>query len=221
MPSSLEPAKSAAPPRHARWNARVHYYLGLYLLFFIWLFALTGLLLNHGHWGMADFQRSRATSKSEQRVSMPETGNALADARELMRQLGITGEIQWLGTPAQSNRFDFRVTRPGRNTEVRVDLTRGMATVEATQANALLTVRVLHVFTGVRLNDAKNERDWLLTSVWAFAMDAVAVGLLVVTASGLWIWLQTGAKRVSGTVALGAGIACCVWFLVGVAAFGQ
>ena len=29
------------------WNRRVHFYLGLYLLFFTWLFAFTGLLLNH------------------------------------------------------------------------------------------------------------------------------------------------------------------------------
>ena len=28
-------------------NRRAHYYLGLYFLFFLWLFAFTGLLLNH------------------------------------------------------------------------------------------------------------------------------------------------------------------------------
>ena len=28
-------------------NRKGHYYLGLYFLLFLWLFALTGLLLNH------------------------------------------------------------------------------------------------------------------------------------------------------------------------------
>jgi hypothetical protein len=37
------------------WNRRVHYYLGLYLLFFIWLFAFTGVLLNHPRWQYAQF----------------------------------------------------------------------------------------------------------------------------------------------------------------------
>lgn len=221
MPSSPEPLASAAAPRIARWNARAHYYLGLYLLCFIWLFALTGLLLNHGHWGMAEFQRSRTTSKSEHRVTVPRTGKPLDDARELMRQLGVVGEIQWVGTPAQSNRFDFRVTRPGLNTEVRTDLATGTATLEATKTNGLMIARVLHVFTGVRLNDARNERDWLLTTLWAFSMDAVAAGLLVLIASGLWMWLRTGTRRAGGLVALGAGLLCCAWFLVGVAAIGR
>jgi hypothetical protein len=37
------------------WNRRLHYYLGLYLLFFCWLFAFTGLVLNHPRWAFAQF----------------------------------------------------------------------------------------------------------------------------------------------------------------------
>ena len=32
------------------WNRKLHYYLGLYFLFFLWLFSLTGLMLNHQQW---------------------------------------------------------------------------------------------------------------------------------------------------------------------------
>lgn len=32
------------------WNRRTHFYLGLYFLFFAWLFVFTGLLLNHPRW---------------------------------------------------------------------------------------------------------------------------------------------------------------------------
>ena len=32
------------------WNRKFHYYLGLYFLFFLWLFSLTGLMLNHQQW---------------------------------------------------------------------------------------------------------------------------------------------------------------------------
>ena len=42
------------------WNRRLHYYLGLYLLFFSWLFVLTGLLLNHPRWQFAQFTSSHA-----------------------------------------------------------------------------------------------------------------------------------------------------------------
>jgi hypothetical protein len=40
-------------------------------------------------------------------------------------------------------------------------------------------MRTLHTFTGVGAGDARNRRDWILTKVWAFSMDAVAAGLLI------------------------------------------
>jgi hypothetical protein len=204
-----------------RWNARLHYYLGLYFLFFIWLFAVTGLLLNHGMWGAADLQRSRETSKSEQRVSLPKTGTQLGDAHDLMKQLEIEGEVQWSATPGDANRFVFRVVRPVLQTEVKVDLGQAVATVERTKVSTLAIARNLHVFTGVRMNDPKNNRDWILTNVWAYSMDAVAVGLLMMVASGGWIWLQAGTRRWPGLIALGAGIFCCAWFVAGVAWFSS
>ena len=221
MLSSPEPAPTMRDNSIARWNARIHYYLGLYFLFFIWLFAVTGVLLNHGMWGMGDFQRSRTASKSEHRVSLPKSETQLADAKDLMRQLQIDGEIQWLATPADGTRLDFRVVRPGLQTEVKVDLKQTTATVERTKTNALAISRNLHVFTGVRLNDSKNDRDWIVTTVWAYSMDAVALGLLVMVATGLWIWLQSKLPRVPGLIALGAGVACCAWFVWGVAVFGN
>ena len=80
------------------WNRRVHFYLGLYLLFFIWLFAFTGLLLNHPRWQFAQFWPNRIQSTTEHTL---ESVTAVADidrAREVMRQLGIAGEVQWPAT---------------------------------------------------------------------------------------------------------------------------
>src|SRR5689334_10729373 len=129
-------------------------------------------------WGMADMQSGRVTTKSERRITVPNTGSLLGDARNLMRQLQIDGEIQWLTTPPDGSRFDFRVTRPGTQIEVKTDLQRASATVERTKTNTLAVSRNLHVFTGVRLNDPKNDRDWIVTKLWAYSMDAVAAGLL-------------------------------------------
>lgn len=221
MRSSPDRDESARGRALTTWNARLHYYLGLYFLFFIWLFALTGLLLNHGSWGMADPQRSRTVIKSEQRVTLPNAGLPLERASALMHQLTIEGEVQWVGTPANANRFDFRVSRPGVNTEIRVDLDTATAAIERTQFNSLGAMRALHLFTGVRMNDTKNERDWLLTKVWVFAMDALAAGLLIMVVSGIWIWLQSGRHRVAGLTALGTGLLVCGWFVIGVFHWGN
>lgn len=200
------------------WMDRGHYFLGLYLLVFIWLFALTGLLLNHSTWGLADMQRSRNTTTTEHTVVPLNSSTPLSDARELMRQLNLSGEIQWLATKPDGSRFDFRVTRPGQSIEVRTDLTVRTATVVRTQMNALGITRALHAFTGVRLNDSRNERDWLVTKIWTFAMDAVALGLLALVGSGIWLWFKSGTSQVGGWIALAFGTFICGWFVFGIAA---
>ena len=47
------------------WNRRIHFYLGLYLLFFTWLFAFTGVLLNRPRWQFAQFWPNRLQNTTE------------------------------------------------------------------------------------------------------------------------------------------------------------
>jgi hypothetical protein len=76
-------------------------------------------------------------------------------------------------------------------------------------------MHVLHTFTGVRAADTRNARDWTLTSVWAFSMDAVAVGLIVMVFSSYIMWYRLKPKRRGGIMALVLGFASCGAFLVG------
>ena len=205
MPSSVENLVKL-------WNRKLHYYLGLYFLFFIWLFALTGLLLNHA-WKFAEFWPNRKVTTFERGIELPPMGDRDAQARDLIRQLGIRGEAQW-GT-ASSDRLEFQVNRPGQNFAVKADLGQRVARVERTEINAWGVMRVLHTFTGVRAGDRNNRRDWVMTTVWALSMDAVAVGLAVMVLSGLYMWWGLDGKRRVGWVALGLGMAACGWLLFG------
>ena len=80
------------------WNRKVHYYLGLFFLFFLWLFSLTGLLLNHGQWSMAQAANQRKETRYEIPVRPSNGDTDLARAREMMRQLGIVTEDRELHT---------------------------------------------------------------------------------------------------------------------------
>lgn len=202
-----------AKKQYELWNRRVHYFLGLYFLFFIWLFALTGLLLNHHDWKFAELWQNRKTATLEQAIQMPSGGSPLEQAHDLMRQLGVTGEIQWLATKPNTTQIEFRVMRPGRQLDIKADPQKALATIQTTVINAWGIAGALHTFTGVRKNDAKNERDWILTKVWAYAMDAVAVGLVVMVVSGLIMWWGLAGKRAWGFVALGSGVLVCGWFI--------
>lgn len=194
------------------WNRRLHYFLGLYFLFFIWLFAVSGLLLNHHEWKFAEFWPNRKTASAERAIQTP-SGSSLDQARDVMRQLGVAGEIQWLATKPDATQLEFRVTRPGRQLDIKANWQAARATIQSTDLNAWGMTHALHTFTGVRMNDAKNERDWILTKVWAYAMDAVAVGLVVMIVSGLIMWWGREGTRAWGFVALGSGVAVCGWFV--------
>ena len=195
------------------WNRRVHYYLGLFLLFFIWLFAFTGLLLNHPRWQFAQFWPNRIQSTTEHTIAAVTAANDTDRARDLMRQLGVAGELQWPATQPVKGPFTFQVNRPGLNVEVKVDLRAGHATVQRTQLNAWGVMHVLHTFTGAPAADSRNRRDWTLTTLWALSMDAVAGGLIVMVLGSYVMWFRLKAKRIGGIIALALGFISCGAFI--------
>lgn len=199
------------------WNRRLHYYLGLYLLVTCWLFALTGVLLNHPTWEFARFWPQRLQVRVERPFTGPAGSTDLDRARDLMRQFELVGDVQWPARqPAGGAPFSFQVIRPGHATDVRADLATGRAIVHRSTYNAWGVLHTLHTFSGVRSNDQRNVRDWRLTTVWVLAMDALAVGLIVMVLSSYVMWYQLPAKRRGGIVALLAGTVSCGVFVVGV-----
>ena len=199
-------------------NRKGHYYLGLYFLFFLWLFAFTGLLLNHA-WSFAEFWPNRNVSKFEKQVQISSATDDVVRARDLMRQLGIRGEIEWTGARTDATAFTFRASRPGRTWQVTLNPESSRVAVERTDINGWGVMRVLHTFTGARSGDQRNQRDWILTTVWALSMDAVAAGLTLMVLSGLYLWMGLPAKRKPGAAALLAGSLACGMFVCGLRLF--
>ncbi len=215
MASAIERRPGLSGPLRT-WSRRLHYYLGCYFLLFTWLFAVTGLLLNHSGWRFAEFWPNRRESGFSKRF-LPDTGSRLEQAGELARQLGLRGEIEFTGPEQTAGRLDFRVARPGHSADVRADLSSLTAEVKRTDVNLWGVVRALHAFTGVHAGDPVNRRDWVWTRLWAYSMDALAVGLMVVVLSGICLWVLRGQKRLPGLVALSLGILACGLFCLGLA----
>ena len=197
------------------WNRKLHYYLGLYFLFFLWMFALSGLLLNHGGWSFAQFFSNRKVTFFERAVQPLASASDLDQARDLMRQSGIQGEISWNAARTDPARLEFNANRPGHVYRIQADLARGRAKIEHTEYNAWGILRTLHSFVGVSLEDSRNQRDWALTTVWAYSMDAIAAGVIFMIFTGLYMWWGLREKRLWGIVALGLGSAVCWLFVFG------
>ena len=216
MPFPTNPASPQSRISFNVFNRKSHYYLGLYFLFFLWLFTFTGLLLNHGSWSFAEFWPSRKVSTTTRPIQLPNAGTNLEQALNLMQQLGIYGEIEWTATRPSLTVFEFRVNRPGHNFTVSMLRDQSRASVQHTEVNGWGVMGALHSFTGARSGDARNERDWILTKVWAFTMDAVAAGMVFMVLTGLNLWWGLRAKRTLGAIALTLGIIVCGLLVAGV-----
>src|SRR6266404_4348326 len=224
MPSAIEPIGPGTAPnvprfraRFERWNRKLHFYAGLFLLFFTWLFAFSGLLLNHPTWSFTESWNNRKETNYEREMTSPgaEVKSDLAQAREILRPLGIEGEILWTKTRTDPNQFEFQVRRPGHFVFIKADFAKKRVTVRQIDVNLWGVIKVLHVFTGVQMDDPRQSRDWALTSLWAFSMDGVAAGLIFMVLSNLYMWLKLPQKRLPGAVILGLGSLTCGLFCVG------
>ena len=224
MPLSIEPSgdrgRVSARPLWAefeRWNRKLHFYAGLFLLLFLWLFAFSGLVLNHPTWRFTEFWPNRTQSSYERDITVPgpEAKGDLGQAHELMRQLDIVGEILWTTTRTDPNQFDFQVRRPGHFFFIKADFARKRVAVQQSDVNLWGVIRTLHTFIGVQMDDPRNRRDWVLTTVWAYSMDAIVAGIIFMVLSSLLMWFKLPQKRVPGVVVLAVGTLLCAWFCVG------
>jgi hypothetical protein len=224
MPSATEPIAPGNSPKglrfragFERWNRKLHFYAGLFLLFFMWLFAFSGLLLNHPTWSFAESWTNRKERNYEREMIVPgpEVKGDLGQAREILKPLGIEGEILWTTTRTDANLFEFQVRRPGHFFFIKADFARKRVSVRQSDVNLWGVIKVLHTFTGVQMDDPRNTRDWALTSLWALSMDAVAAGLIFMVLSSLYMWFKLPQKRLAGAVVLGLGTLICGLFCVG------
>jgi hypothetical protein len=199
------------------WNRRLHYYLGLYFLLFLWLFSFTGLLLNHPRWTISRIPNEPG-QPYERTITPPSGDSDLAKAHDVMRQLGLSGEIDW--PPQTPGRFDFNIAIPKRAIQVRVDLAQNRATVQHIDRSVWSALRISHTFSGSRYNNPATSRDWLLTSVWVIAMDALAIGLLIMVFGSYWMWYRLKLRRTVGWIVLAAGWASCGLFVFGLSGAG-
>lgn len=209
-------APTVSSPRRGSarsWNRKLHYYLGLYFLLFLWLFSLSGLMLNHSSWSVAKFWAARQESTAEHAVRRPAATDDLAMARDLMGQLGVAGEIASTRLDAASEHLEFQVVKPGHTWQVDAELAAGTASVKEIRVNAFGVLDALHKLTGVKLDEPDRRRDWFWTRVWSMAMDALALGWIVLVLTGIYLWWRVPAKRVGGAVALALGIALCAFFV--------
>ena len=192
-------------------NRRLHIYVGLFLVLFIWLFSFSGLLLNHGDWKFASFWDERKEKTTETAVSIPAGLDSLEKLKSILSQLKISGEVN--NVRMTSDSVDFSVSYPGHVSNIHADFKKGVGIQKELSYNIWGKIRTLHTFNGANRDHPDVEPNWLLTRVWRFSMDAVALGLIFLSFSGWIMWYKIKHNYLWGYLALIAGFALAAYFL--------
>jgi hypothetical protein len=197
------PAPSRRPARSLyRWTRELHLYAGLFVSPFVLVYAVSAILLDHAYlpWGG---QKTPATETRTVHVAVRDAGNGLDVATQVREQLGVRGEIGFVSRRPGSQRLSFPIEAPGQLTNVRVDLTTGVARVERRETGVWDAAIWLHKMPGP--HNVKIRGNWVFTRLWGWLADATVYLLLFLSATGIYLWTVLKAERRTGLLFLGAG----------------
>jgi len=196
-----------------KWNLKIHIYIGLYLLFFIWLFGFSGLLLNH-HWEFANFWEERKETSFEKTITISGAREEYKFVHDIMHKIELNGNISNAKFSDDSILLSFIISKPGTRYDIQANLNDGNILIKEMKFNKWGIMRALHVLRNPSLKEQGDQTQSVLASIWSFSMDIVSVSLILLCIGGWYLWIKAPKKRFYlGLISVACGFILCVFFL--------
>ena len=189
-----------------RWISKLHVYFGLFIGPFVVLFAVSAIMFNHT-WGT---QSEGEVQERQISIQIPENMEGLEIARHIMRQVNVSGEIEFFRHNPQQKQFTIPVIKPGERITIDVDLVSKTAEIEQRRTGFWNALLYLHKSPGPHL--AGFRGNWFFTKFWMWLADATVYLFLALSISGIYMWILLKSERKTGLILLGAG--CLTFFLI-------
>ena len=195
---------------YSHLNRRLHLYLGLTLLPWFFMYAISSVPFAHNQF----FERRDAakglplwTLRAERRldVPVPESAAGLrALGATLLKEAGIDGTSfgAYRQSPTQINVYSYSFWK---STQLKYLVDEKKLTVEDRR------FRWDHFLTGMHARGGF-EQEGLLQHSWSVVVDIVSVAMIVWVASGLYMWWELPGHRRWGWLAILAGTASFLCF---------
>ncbi len=192
------------------WNLlfrRTHLYLGMLLIPWLLVYALSTVLFNHGHY----FRQFRVLDRQwlplwekDYALDVPTGNEGLREtAQRVLREQGWSGAF---GVQRQGQRLNIIVQKFWQPKRLTYDHERKKLRAEARRSSWVEVFVRLHERTGY-------GQPGVLNNVWAFMVDVYCVTSLVWIGTGIYLWWKLAATRRWGFVALGGGMVSIVILL--------
>ena len=191
-------------------NRRLHLYLGLALLPWLFLYGISAIPFAHGQY----FQKRDETKgvplwtlrlQKAFDAPVPDDPVALrAFGRSLLKEVGVEAPNFGVGRPNRNtvNVYAFSFLK---STRVVYALDRGKVTVEDRRFRFDQFLTGMHTRGGF-------EQDGILQRAWGVLVDLVALALVLWVASGLYLWWGVAGHRGWGWLAILSGAASFLMF---------
>lgn len=179
---------------------RTHLYLGMLLLPWLAIYALSTVVFNHRE----HFQPVRPASQpmlllweKDYALDVPAGNDALRDtARRILQDQGLGGAF---GVQRQGPRLVINVQNFRAPTRLTYDPAAKKLRAEQRKSTAVDILIRLHERTGY-------GNGSFLNNLWAVIVDMFCVGTLAWVATGLYLWWKLPATRGWGFLAVGGGV---------------
>ena len=179
----------------------IHLLLASFSLPFLVMYGVSAVQMSHNAW----FQMKPAAQERDLALA-PAQIDARAIARDVMdRERSIHGEI----TNVQANAagVSLRIVVPGTVHEVKYSPASGTAHVKTSVAGVMGMLNRLHHWAGF-------YHEPLSMKLWALAVALVSAALLLVGATGIYMWFTRRPERRIGLALLAINVVFAVVLVV-------
>jgi len=194
------------PKRLYIWTRDLHLYLGLFISPFVLLFAVSVFFLNHARTPIDATTTTRVMVHDLQvpaGIAEAQGMERVHHAAEILAQVGVTGEINFIRYIPKERRLVIPVVKPGVETTIDLNVEARKATVSRRKTTTWETLSYLHKSPGP--HNAAIRGNWLWTRAWRWLADATVYLVLFLSMSGIYLWVALKSERKVGLILLIAG----------------
>lgn len=178
----------------------VHLFLGLLCFASLLMYSVSAVEMAHSDW----FPDEPTVTEESVAIDPAAAANPRALAQTLM-QTGRWGELQSVNQDEAG--FTLRIVRPGTSYRVRYEQGASTVEIETSVSGTMRMLNRLHHMAGF-------YREQTVTHWWAAFAGLASVALLLLGATGVYLWFRTYQERLVGGVILSVGLIVGVGLLI-------
>ena len=177
-----------------------HLFLGVAAFLFLMMYGVSAVQMAHPGW----FSMKPTVSETRLILTADTPDDPRAIARAL-RPIGVRGDIREVSVSDAG--YKFEVARPGAYYEIEYARATREVKVRIKTNGFMAVLNRIHHLRGA-------WHDYAPLNAWGVMIGLVSAGLILLGATGIYLWFTIHSERPIGTVLLAINLGICVTLLV-------